>query len=232
MLQFTRTREKWAPDWESRLLPTEIEAAVFSTWSEIHGSEIKASTWPSKESWIDFFSFLTVGLKMCQNVRSPTVYLAHISGDKTAQLLKSDRCHKWSYQMIFHARARFCSECFRSSLLNMRCHSSVNCHIVLWNVPLLIQKSSVQLSTPSPDGGGEVHFSLLPVLGGPVTVNPIYPRVIPQNPACLSSLFRHFLLFRKELGPLFLSIRILDQTRRGREAITFPDYLYLIHNAS
>lgn len=48
-----------------------------------------------------------------------------------------------------------------------------------------------------------MHFSLSPVLGGPVTVNPIYPRVIPQNPACLSSLFRHFLLFRKELGPPF-----------------------------
>lgn len=58
----------------------------------------------------------------------------------------------------------------------------LTCHIVFWKCSTTHSEKFSSVEHAISWRGGEVHFSLLPVLGGPVTVNPIYPRWYHKTP--------------------------------------------------
>lgn len=120
--------------------------------------------------------------------------------------------------------------------------NSQHCHLKCWNASIHSEMyklfSSVEHAISWLGKEAQRIFFGAARLMGSCNYCPNLPPVWYHKPRVfILFFFRHFPLFRKKaLSPLPLSlplsIRILDQTRRGREAITFPDYLYLIHNAS
>ena len=110
------------------------------------------------------------------------------------------------------------------------CNYHLQCSTVYWDFFSFFLKF-ISVEHAISWQGKEVQLSSLWSSSG---VPPPSPQFTPDDttsPRVFILRFQTFPPFQKRAQSL-LSIKILDQTRRGRGAITFPDYLYLIHNAS
>lgn len=78
-------------------------------------------------------------------------------------------------------------------------------------------------------GNGQIILSVRSGLWGSVTINAV-SQWYHRTQSYLS--FSKFSPLKEGGFSPFLSTRIPNETQCGRQAITFPDYLYLIHNTS